>query len=87
MYKSLHSAAPRNAAICIDKILVSQPYDTTRFNWRLRAPSRIKNVEKKDEQRPSYKKRLRPVAMGADVGKPFFKAIQQYSEKYVNFLS
>ena len=31
-------------------------------------------------------KRLRPVDIGTDVGKPFYNAIQQYSVKYVAFL-
>ena len=30
-------------------------------------------------------KRLRPVDMGTDVGKPFYNAIQHYSVKYVAF--
>lgn len=94
LYRSLHTAAPRNGAICLDKVVVSlqqQPYmnqDTvlsTRFNWRLRTPSRVKTDEKKDGETSSYLKRLRPPAMGADVGKPFYNAIQQYSEKYIAF--
>lgn len=87
---------PRNGAACLDKVVVSRPYanqDTlpTRFNWRLRAPSRIKKNEKKDKERKDgegsgFTKRLRPVDMGTDVGKPFYNAIQHYSAKYVAFL-
>ena len=98
LYRSVHAAAPRNgAAACLDKAVFSlprqQPYANqdivlpTRFNWRLRAPSRVKKDEKQDGESSSYTKRLRPVVTGADVGKPFYNAIQQYSEKYVAFLS
>jgi hypothetical protein len=82
---------PRNGAVCLDKVVVSRPYtnqDTllpTRFNWRLRAPSRVKKDEEKKEG-SSFLKRLRPVDMGTDVGKPFYNAIQQYSVKYVALL-
>ena len=83
---------PRNGAVCLDKAVVSRPYTnqdtllpTTRFNWRLRAPSRVKKDEKKKES-SSFLKRLRPVDMGTGVGKPFYNAIQQYSVKYVAFL-
>ena len=92
-YRSVHSAAPRNTPVCIDKVAVSLPrqqsyvnQDTSRFNWRLRASSRVKQDGKKDGETSSYQKRLRPVIMGVDVGKPFYNAIQQYSEKYVGFL-
>ena len=82
---------PRNGAACLDKVVVSRPHanqDTlpARFNWRLRAPSRIKKNEKKDGEGSGYMKRLRPVDMGTDVGKPFYNAIQHYSAKYVAFL-
>ena len=81
---------PRNGAACLDKVVVSRPHtsqDTllpTRFNWRLRAPSRVKKDGKKENS--SYLKRLRPVDVGADVGKPFHSAMQQYSVKYVRVL-
>jgi hypothetical protein len=97
LYRSLHGAAPRNGAACLDKVMVSLPrqqsytnQDTVlpaRFNWRLRALSRITRDEKKNEKGFSYLKRLRPISTGADLGKPFYDAIGQYSEKYVASLS
>ena len=81
---------PRHGAVCLDKVVASRPYTNqetilpTRFNWRLRAPSRVKKAGKRESS--SYLKRLRPVDMGMDVGKPFYNAIQQYSVKYVTFL-
>lgn len=89
-YRSVHSTVPRNGAVCLDKAVVSLPHtnpDTllpTRFNWRLRAPSRVKKDEKKENS--SYLKRLRPADTGSDVGKPFYSAIKPYSVKYVAFL-
>lgn len=90
-HRSVHSTVPRNGAVCLDRVVTSRSYanqDTlpTRFNWRLRAPSRIKKDEKKKGERSSFVKRLRPVDMGTDVGKPFYNAIQHYSVKYVAFL-
>lgn len=82
----------RNGAICLAKTAVSRPqpqpyvnHYSTRFNWRLRAPSRVKIDKEKDGENSSYQKRLHPVVIGADVAKPFFNAVQQYSEKYVSF--
>ena len=49
-YRSVHSTMPRNAAICLDKVIGSRPYmnqdspPAARFNWRLRAPSRFKKA-------------------------------------------
>ena len=93
----MHSAVPRNGAACLDRVVVPllrhQSYanqDTdppARFDWRLRALSRATKDEKKYEKSSGYLRRLRPINMGADLGKPFFDAIRQYSEKYVAFLS
>jgi hypothetical protein len=94
-YRSVHSTAPRSAATCLERVVIlprQEPYanqDTvpqTRFNWRLRAPSRVKKDDKKEGESSGYLKRLRPVVSGADVGKRSFNAIQRYSEKYVAFL-
>lgn len=89
-YRSVHSTVPRNGAVCLEKVVVSRPCTNpdvtllpTRFNWRLRASSRVKKEEKRENS--SYMKRLRPVDMGADVGKPFYNAIKPYSTKYVAF--
>jgi len=98
-YRSLQNATARNGAICINKIVVSrhrqQMYTTatqdtlpsTRFDWRLRASSRVKKDEKEDGENSGYQKRLRPMVTDMGVGKPFFNAIRQYSEKYVGFSS
>ena len=83
----MHCTAPRNGAVCLDKVVVSRSYTNqvpTRFNWRLRAPSRVKKDVKRENS--SYLKRLRPIDMGSDVGKPFHTAIKPYSVKYVAFL-
>ncbi|KAF8154087.1 P-loop containing nucleoside triphosphate hydrolase protein [Crassisporium funariophilum] len=60
---------------------------STRFNWRFRASSRIKKTEKEAGESSSYKRRVRPPNVGADKGKPFFKAIENYSEKFYSLLA
>jgi hypothetical protein len=59
-----------------------------RFDWRLRAPSRV-NPKSKDEpsSRTAYVRRIQPPLITPQPGDPFFDEIQTNQSQYVIFLS
>ena len=62
--------------------LESQP--VTRFDWRLRSPSRKRNLDPIPSKRSKYIPRKFPDFIHVGQGEPFYDAIKGYQDRYVN---
>jgi hypothetical protein len=68
--------------------LTPHPYDihhtTERFDWRLRAPSRVRKDPNASKQRAKYVRRKLPPLVNAMQGEPFYDATKAYEERCVH---
>ena len=71
--------------------LLDPPAPMTRFDWRLRATSRVSLQQLKPlgdqplgERHSQYIKRMQPPQVNTEQGRPFHDAIQTYQKRYVS---
>lgn len=74
-----------NASSSLPLYFADPDHRTERFDWRLRAPSRIRKDPDITKQRARYVRRKLPPLVTVMQGEPFYDAIQAYQDRYAKY--